>query len=198
MNWYALFVQTGKEEIVKTEINKRFNSKSIMCIIPKRKVPEKKGGVYYDKVKLLFPGYVFVETLMNFEIYYKIKEIQNIIRLLDYLNPKDKFASLSSNSEQIAINDETDYFKRIDDKEMNKLLNIVNEEGIIEYSQISFLNNNMYVVNSGPLKGLEDNIKKVDKHKNRVRIVFEFMEIKKTFDVGFVPSFCRLEEDSEK
>ncbi|MBM7616193.1 transcription termination/antitermination NusG family protein [Alkaliphilus hydrothermalis] len=41
MEWYVLFVESGKEEIVKNWLNFYFDKQSLHALIPKRKLVEK-------------------------------------------------------------------------------------------------------------------------------------------------------------
>ncbi|WP_217557316.1 antiterminator LoaP [Paenibacillus sp. GbtcB18] len=176
MDWYALFVETGKEEITKDYINKIFSKSNIRCIVPKRKVPEKKQGVTYHCFKIMFPGYVLIELKLDYKIYYKLKEIPTLIRLLNYNSPKYCY-TLDEDF------DESDCFKKINSKEMQFLINIIGEEGILDYSEL-FIENSSVTVLSGPLKNFEGIIKRVDKHKNRAKVEFKFLDNISILDVG--------------
>jgi transcription termination/antitermination protein NusG len=44
MNWYALFVETGQEEIVQKHLRLNFDESKLYCVVPKRRIPEKKRG----------------------------------------------------------------------------------------------------------------------------------------------------------
>lgn len=41
-NWYALFVMTGKEDILKERLQYRLRDKNLRVIVPKRRLREKK------------------------------------------------------------------------------------------------------------------------------------------------------------
>ncbi|MEC0090217.1 antiterminator LoaP [Paenibacillus macquariensis] len=176
MRWYGIFVQSGKEEEVKINIYQRLGTSKVLCCVPKRKIPEKKNGIICDAIKTIFPGYVFIQTDMDNEKYYKIKSIPEIIKILNYRNKRD--ISRGNNR----FNEEGN-FKYIPDIEMENIIKIINENDIVEYSNILFRNDKVLVI-SGPLKGMEGNIQRIDKHKKRAKLSLEFMGSQKLIDIG--------------
>ena len=69
-SWYAMFVKTGDEDHVKERA--RFRLKDQFNVyVPKRKLRELKNRIWYNKVRILFPGYVILNGDMNAENYYK-------------------------------------------------------------------------------------------------------------------------------
>lgn len=187
MSWYALFVKTGYESSIKRWLDTRFDNNLLHSVIPKRKVPEKKDRTVQHVIKTLFPGYVFIETKMSFSIYYTLKENPFIYNTLNYLNNKDKRSTLpdvqmaSVASERPAA--ESHFFKEIPSEEMLVVLQLINENEVIEYSQVYFQDSKV-IVQSGPLKGLESHIKKIDKHKKRAKVLMNIMGREQLVDVG--------------
>lgn len=66
---------------------------------------------------------------------------------------------------------------------MSPLLRLLGNTDIITYSKIHLENSEVYV-NSGPLKGMEGLIKKVDRHKKRAKVLIKFMGSEKLVDLG--------------
>lgn len=186
MSWYALFVKTGYESSIKKWLDARFDNSLLTSVIPRRKVPEKKDRQEYHVIKTLFPGYVFVETKMNFSIYYTLKENPFIYSSLNYLNNKDK-GLLPSDAQQVHLPshkpDESYFFKEIPRDEMLIVLKLISDSEVIEYSQVTFQESNV-IVKSGPLKGMESLIKKVDKHKKRAKVCMNIMGREQLVDFG--------------
>lgn len=187
MDWHALFVETGKEELVRGLLYKHFDRSTMQAMIPKRRLYEKKQGEIYEVCRPLFPGYVFVNTRMTAPTYNKLKRIPKYYRLLNKYSRRDR---QSIDNEQ---NDEEDrkaeehfeayLFSRIDEEEMLPILQLLDGEETIDYSTI-YVENEKVIVHSGPLQGLEGNIKKIDKRKRRARILLNFMGTEKYLDVG--------------
>jgi len=57
--WYVLNVLTGKEEFIKDYICRDFGA-DIKIKLPKKKMLERYRGKYCERLRILFPGYLFV------------------------------------------------------------------------------------------------------------------------------------------
>ena len=161
MDWYALFVKTGKEDCVKEWIRLFLHKRDVTTVIPQRRLAERKGGEVKHVCRTLFPGYVFICTTMSSEIYYDLKKIPDLIRILNT----------------------GENCTRIDNEEMFYILRLLNEEGIVDFSKV-LLYNSKVVVKAGPLKGIEGLISAVDTRKKRVTISLNFMGIPRKLDIG--------------
>lgn len=178
MKWYVLFVRTGKEEEVERYIENKLGNILCECHILKRIVPEKNNGQLSHIVKKVFPGYVFIKTKMDFNIYYDIKKIPYINYLLNYSNSKDLDYKQTDE-------DEENYFRSISNLEMEELSPFINsKDGTMGISGFWFKEKKAIIV-SGPLVGMEGRIKKIDKRKRRAKLVIHFMGMEKLVDVGF-------------
>ncbi|PWU67368.1 antiterminator LoaP [Gracilibacillus dipsosauri] len=169
MDWYALFVESGKEEEVQKNLKLNFDNTILDSVIPKRKIPERRSGKVYHVKRYLFPGYVLVKTNMNSYIYHKIKKIPNFYRLVN------RGGYYSKNTGET--------FTKIDEEEIIPLLKLLSKDDIIDFSKV-YIENSKVLVKSGPLKGMEGIIRKIDKRKNRAKILLNFMGREKTIDVG--------------
>jgi len=161
MDWYALFVNTGREDSVQEWLRIYFNESVLVSVNAQRKITERSGGSIKHVLKKMFPGYIFIRTNMNTKTYYKLKSIPGIIRMLKT----------------------GDYYTKILDEEMFYILRLLDNDGIVDYSKI-YIHNSKIIVKSGPLKGMEGLILGVDKRKNRVKINLNFMGLPKTIDLG--------------
>ncbi|GAV11564.1 antiterminator LoaP [Paenibacillus sp. chi10] len=170
MDWYALFVETGNEEMVQALIYKFFDQSLIQAIVPKRKLKERRQGKFYEVCRTMFPGYVFVHTVLNVDTYYELKNIPRCYRLLNKFNFIDE-----STGKHV--------FHKIDDEEMVYIIDLISKNGEIDYSNV-YVENAKVIVRDGPLKGREGIIKKIDKRKRRARIELNFMGKEVRFDVG--------------
>lgn len=193
MNWYALYVESGREEMVQALIRKYLDESAIRALVPKRKIRERRQGQYFDVFKTLFPGYVLVQTHMDANMYYNLKKLPKYYRLLNkykYSSNRDKDSKKFDNAKEDSENDgekkflePTNLFFEINEDEIALILQLIGDEEVIEYSTVYVINTEV-IVQSGPLKGMEGNIKKIDKRKNRAKIVLDFMGNKKIMDVG--------------
>ncbi|TVX93383.1 antiterminator LoaP [Paenibacillus agilis] len=190
MSWYALFVETGSEDIVQKCLRIQFCQKDLYSCVPKRLVPEKKGGEFYSVVKTLFPGYLLINTKMTPTMYYDLKKLPRYYRLLrnstfllDKLYRRSQTLSDPRIIEGTDIYNYDDFFNKIEEDEIRQILQLCNHENIIEYSNV-IVENSKVTVQSGPLFGLEGIIKKLDKRKRRAQIAINFFGGEKLIEVG--------------
>ncbi|MCR4442389.1 MAG: antiterminator LoaP [Peptococcaceae bacterium] len=161
MEWYVLFVQTGKEEMVQKSLRYFFDESFLQPFVPKRLLPEKRLGKLEYTSKTLFPGYVFIKTNMDQSLYHKLKNVPGYYRVL-------------GNGSQ---------FSAVTDEEMAVINELTRHSETVDISRI-YLINSRVVVKSGPLQGLEGIIHKVDPRKRRAKILLNLAGEPKIVDVG--------------
>lgn len=161
MKWYALFVETGRETLIQKWIQYFFDPSVCYSIVPRRRLTEKRQGKKHQVIRTMFPGYVFINTDMCVEVYYKLAEIPKIIRVLN----------------------NGSYWSNINDEEMAAIISLVDDKGIIDYSEV-FIENSRVFVKDGPLKTMEGIIRRVDKRKSRATIILNFMGEPRMIDLG--------------
>lgn len=161
MEWYVLFVQTGKEEKVQKSLHYHFDHSVLNSLVPKRLVPEKRLGKIEYISKTLFPGYVFIKADMDKTLYYQLKNIPWYYRVLG----------------------QGSCFSKVTPEEMAPITKLTGENETINISKIYLINSEV-VVQSGPLKGLEGIIKKVDPRKKRAKIQLNLIGEPRTIDLG--------------
>jgi transcription termination/antitermination protein NusG len=171
MKWYALFVESRKEDFVKKMIKKYIDCSNITVIVPKRKLIERKQGINQLVYKNLFPGYVFVYTVMDVDLYYQLKQVPRFYKLLNY---KHDYQSKETKHHP---------FTEIDTDEMRPVLSLINNEEIIDFSTVYTEGSEIRVID-GPLKGKEAIIKRINKRKGRAKICIELFAENKFLDVG--------------
>lgn len=161
MSWYALFVETGREMLIQKWIKYFFEPSVCHSLIPKRRLIERRQGKNYEVVKVLFPGYVFINTDMCIEYYYKLADIPGLLRILN----------------------NGSYYSKIDESEMHPILKLIGNGDTIDYSKV-FIKNSRIYVKSGPLYGSEGIIESIDKHHKRAHIMLDFIDSPKIINVG--------------
>ena len=80
---YVLQVQTGKE----TTVRKLLEQQDVVAYVPRERIEIRKGGLWSKMIKLLFPGYVFVDIDYSPEMFHKINPISGVIRFLGLPTP---------------------------------------------------------------------------------------------------------------
>ena len=165
MGWYALFVETGKEELVKNQINNYMNLSdaniSYELLIAKREIQERTNGITTKVLKSMFPGYILLRTEQILDFYLKTKGCYHLLNILR----------------------NGSYFKEISLQEISKIIYMADEEGIIGSSDV-FIENDRIIVTKGPLMNYDGVIKKVDRRKHRVKVLFLFNGQKHFIDLS--------------
>ena len=152
--WYAIFVKTGYEDSVRNEINNL--NIGITAMVPKRKIRERKSGLWHDVLHILFPSYVLVNGIIDDTNYYDVKAITGIIKLLNGV---------------------------ITEQEINIIRRLTGSNDIIGYSNVNLDGKNIIVID-GPLTGLEGIITSLDKRKGRVKVKLNLMNEERLVDLS--------------
>lgn len=149
--WYVIQVRTGTEEEIQrqceTIIDKNILEKSF---IPKYERERKYQGKWHTELKVLFPGYVFLVSDEKEKLFFELKRIMGLTKLL------------GTGKTTVPLTDE----------EVNFLLRLGGEEQTVEMSE-GIIENDRMIVTSGPLKGNEGLIRKIDRHKRKAWLEIE-------------------------
>ncbi len=149
--WYVIQVRTGMEETIRQQCE-RVIEKQILehCFIPYCEQMKKYQGEWHKEKKILFPGYVFLVSGDQEQLYQGLKKVIGLTKLI------------GTGREVVPLaEDEVDFLLEFGKEEQI----VAMSEGIIEDDRI--------VVTSGPLKGHEGMIRKVDRHKRRAYLEVE-------------------------
>lgn len=136
---YVLHVMTGKELSVSGELKKIY----CRALVPREICIERREGKTEKRERVLFPGYVFIDTVLNLQLYYKIKAVANVIKFLGGGKPSELPAS------------EAKYIEWLGGENKPLPVSQMDAEGNII---------------SGPLKGYEANIVSLDKRQRRAKV----------------------------
>lgn len=149
--WYVIQVRTGTEEEIQrqceTIIDKSILEKSF---IPKYEQERKYQGEWHTELKVLFPGYVFLVSEDKEKLFYELKNVMGLTKLL---GTGETIVPLS-------------------DEEVDFLIKFGGEEQMVEMSE-GIIENARVIVTCGPLKGNEGLIKKIDRHKRKAWLEIE-------------------------
>ncbi len=84
--WYTIKVQPGREKTIQEKIQFEIDKGNIndVCqlLVPSEKVKVLREGKKYNREKVLYPGYIFVETISYGELSHLIKNIDGAVGLL--------------------------------------------------------------------------------------------------------------------
>lgn len=103
--WYVIHTQTGHEEKVKLNIEKRARENSLQeliaqILIPTEKVSEVKGGKKKISFRKFFPGYVLLEMELTDKLWYLIKATPGVT---GFIGPRAKPRALKEKEIKIIL-----------------------------------------------------------------------------------------------
>lgn len=143
--WYVMQVRTGLEESICLQCQKKISSKTLKeCFIPYYEEKRRIKGEWKKLKRILFPGYVILDSEELEELYLELKQIPGLTHLL------------GTGKEVVPLTkEEVEFLKDFGGKKQVVFIS----EGIIENSRVK--------ITSGPLRGKEGYIKKIDRHKRK-------------------------------
>ncbi|OPX44829.1 hypothetical protein CLHUN_13830 [Ruminiclostridium hungatei] len=158
--WYALFVVTGEEDIIKDRLNLKMRD-GLRAVVPKRRLNERKHGRWQEKLRILFPGYILLNGCIQNDSYDLFRGIPGVIRLL-----KDN-----------------DGPQQILQQEIENICRLTSDSEIIGYSKVCISGGKVEVI-EGPLCGMEGYIRSVDKRKGRAKVILNLMSEPRIVELG--------------
>lgn len=151
-NWFVFYVQTGKEQTACDFLNKVLNRDESIAFVPQVELIFKNSKLLRKELKPMFPGYVFTDSELDERTF--VTQAYRFTRF-----SKCIFKLLGNN---------IDYMKLSED-EKNFLLGFYDDGYIAEESK-GLITGDKIFITSGPLKGRESIIKKINRHKRRAEI----------------------------
>lgn len=142
-NWYAVQVKTGKEQDTVDLCRKIVVDEILLeSFIPRYERMKRYQGEWHKEQLPMFPGYIFLVTERVDELFRELKAVPELTKILG----------------------DGVMFIPIRDEEKALLLNLGNENHVTEMSS-GYLVGERVVILSGPMKGIEGKIHKIDRHK---------------------------------
>lgn len=155
---YCLFCRTGDEQKIAAAVNERFPQ--LQAMTPLRILAEKRQGKWEDRTLTLLPGYVFVyaDDELPYDLRYKT---HNLYKVLHY-----------ERGIRALTGPDADYAGWL-----------FRHRGRIGTSKVLEVGSRIEIVD-GPLKDFGGKIVKLDKHKRRAWIEFDFEGSKRTVSIS--------------
>lgn len=160
--WYVVQVRSGTEHNIRIQCNKKIPD-TIMerCFIPYYEEKKKQNGSWNTLQKILFPGYIFMITEDVEKLFFHLKTIEGMTKLI------------GTGNDIIPLTEEEIIFlQRLGGDEQIVSMS----EGIIEGTQV--------IITSGPLMGMESLIQKIDRHKRKAWLDLELFGRMQQVEVG--------------
>lgn len=163
--WYVIQTFTGQEDKVKQAIEQTIESKGLkekvfQVLVPTEEIVEIKGGKRLVKVKKMFPGYVFLEMILDEESWYLIRETVGVAR---FIGTKVKPTPVSG-------------------KEMQRVLKQLGKE---ERLEITFEKGEGVRVISGAFRGYTGTVDEVNPEKGKLKVLINIFGRDTPVEVNF-------------
>ena len=149
--WYVIWTSTGSEERVARAVKEMTCQNR--CFVPKRIVQIRKNGDWQYAQKNMFPGYFFVDTDDIEELSVQLRKVEGFSTVLTV---DKKFFPLTEKDDELTED-------------------LYNNGGIFDISK-GIIEGDSIIVTSGPLKGQEGLIKKIDRHKRLAYLEFSMFD----------------------
>lgn len=164
MTYYVLQVITRGEgkflRIARTQLEEFHLS----FLWPRRNLRIRRQGIWRNSLAPIFPGYIFIESEgITPGIYWAVKRVPGFIRFL-----KDN-----------------EHIEPLTGRDRELLMHFLSFGEVVDRSLVSFDENNRIRVISGPLRGLEGRIIRVDRRKGRARVELDMYQESFQIDFGF-------------
>ena len=158
--WYALFVMTGAEHVVKHKLMK-LELEGLNFHVPSREMRIRSAGKWISDLKPMFPGYILAAGEMTDSSYTKVRQLTDVYSW---------------------ISDENGPL-RIQPQEVSLICRLMDAEDVVRISRVVYEGQRITVVD-GPLKGQEAIIRRVDRRKGRVKIAMSVFGAEKLVDIA--------------
>ncbi|MCR4585330.1 MAG: antiterminator LoaP [Lachnospiraceae bacterium] len=163
--WYVIQVRTGKEEQVRDHCRKlimRYEDSALTDVrIYYYDRQMKRQGEWRTEKRVMFPGYVFLESGDPKTLFQQLKRVIGMTKLL------------GADNEAVPLTA----------KEAEFLEKLGGGTESVDYSEGIIVGDRVQVY-SGPLQGLEGLICKIDRHKRLAWIELEFLGQKRRMELG--------------
>jgi len=165
MSCFVIQVTTARELECRTWLMKtgEFPEKSLL--FPRRKLRLRKQGQWFEKNEPLFPGYLFFIT----------EEEIDPEQILAVRKTPGAFSFLKMDGQPVPLSED----------EERQMRQFMQSGEIAGFSKILFKENHKIAILKGPLKGLEGQVVKVDRRKNRIKVRLSLYKESFLVDFGF-------------
>lgn len=166
-NWYTVKVRNNYEQIVADRIKLEMQriKRDFKIVIPKEKIVFAKKGKKASKEKMLYPGYIFVETLYISELIGIVRETTGATNVLSSKETREPIRLRRSEVKSMLLAEE-------------ELQKPISDEFYTKGEYVKIL--------TGPFEGFEAAIEDMDSEKNKVKVLVNIFKkqtpVELTFD----------------
>ena len=154
LRWYIVHAYSGMEKAVERNITERIarsgmQSKFGRILVPSEEVVEMRNGVRRTTDRRLFPGYVFVEMVMEDDTWHLVKHTSKVTGFVG--GAKNRPAPIS-------------------EEEIRKIVDQMQEGTEKPRHKVEFMVGEMVRVKEGPFADFNGSVEEVNYEKNRLRV----------------------------
>ncbi|MFN7857042.1 MAG: transcription termination/antitermination protein NusG [Acidovorax sp.] len=154
LRWYIVHAYSGMEKAVERNIQERIarsgmDAKFGRILVPTEEVVEMKNGQRKTTERRLFPGYVFVEMIMDDDTWHLVKHTNKVTGFVG--GAKNRPAPIS-------------------EEEVQKIVSQMQEGTEKPRHKVEFMVGELIRVKEGPFTDFNGSVEEVNYEKNRVRV----------------------------
>ncbi|RGE39827.1 transcription termination/antitermination protein NusG [Comamonas testosteroni] len=154
LRWYIVHAYSGMEKAVERNITERIarsgmQSKFGRILVPSEEVVEMRNGARRTTERRLFPGYVFVEMVMDDDTWHLVKHTSKVTGFVG--GAKNRPAPISED-------------------EIRKIVDQMQEGTEKPRHKVEFMVGEMVRVKEGPFADFNGSVEEVNYEKNRLRV----------------------------
>jgi transcriptional antiterminator NusG len=163
--WYVIQTLTGQEDRAKQALEQTIADEGLkdrvfQVLVPLEETVEIKNGKRYERVRKMFPGYVFVDMILDEETWYLIRQTSGVAR---FIGNKIKPTPVS-------------------EKEMQRVLKQLGKE---ERLEVSFERGEGVRVISGAFRGYTGSVDEVNEEKGKLKVLINIFGRDTPVEVNF-------------
>jgi transcriptional antiterminator NusG len=152
--WFVIHVFTGQEEKIKSFLEEevkrlKLEDQVTQVMIPKEEVIEMRDGKKKTKTRVILPGYMLVEMLLNKNTEHLIL---NTPQVINFVGPKNRPSALGPN-------------------EVQRMLGHSQREGVAQIVEVPFREGDSVKVIDGPFKDFTGKVLEINTEKRKVKIM---------------------------
>jgi transcriptional antiterminator NusG len=164
--WYVIQTFTGQEDKVKANLVRsveqmKMNHKIFNILVPEEETVEIRGTKRVEKIRKMFPGYVFVEMLLDDETWYVIRQTPGV----------SKFIGSKTRPEPVV------------DREMQRVLKQLGVKA--EKLEAAFEMGEAVRIISGPFRGYTGSVSEINATKGKLKVLVNIFGRDTPVEVNF-------------
>ncbi len=165
-DWYIIQTYSNYEHKVKNSLENRIQTlkltdKVFEILIPEEEVVEVKNNKKVEKIRKMYPGYIFVRMIFDSELWYVMKRVPGLSKFM------------GDTSSPVPIRDE-------------EMLKVLRQVGIkVQKFQVDFEVGDMVKIISGPFRGYNGPVKEINAEKGKIKSTILIFGRETPVEIGF-------------